>query len=237
MATVLDIGQQALSLIGVYAPGETVSAEDAATVLSEFQDFIDEMNTEGLNIYTRDIKTFSLVGGVQTRTVGPTGQWVMDRPQVIEEMNLFISSGVRRPMRLLPDEQWANIRFQNVQGPPLYCYNDGSFPNSTFYFYPIPNAAYSLEFYTWDLLTQPADLTTQIAYPPGYKNLFKYNLAERLAMVFDRPLNPAVQRAAMLAMGKVKAKNSQPPMIAGNAGFAVDGIGWYDYRVGAFGNS
>ncbi len=236
MATVLDIGQQAYSAIGVYAPGESLTAEDSATLLAEFQDFMDELNTEGLNIYTRDIIRFNLVGGQQTRTVGPTGQWATTRPQTIEEMNLFISPTVRRPVRMLTDDQWANIRVQGVSGPPLYCYNDGSYPNSTFYFYPIPDQAYALEFYTWELLTQPPTLATQIALPPGYKNMLKYGLAERLAIQMDRPASPMLSQKAAQALGKVKSKNSVPRTIATNAGFAVDGIGWYDYRIGAFGN-
>jgi len=234
MATVQDIINAAASYAGIYATGERLAPDDNNAALEEFNDFKDEMNTEGLNMYTENILQFNLVAGQQTRTIGLTGQWATVRPQHIDRANLLITANVRRPLPVASDEQWGNIPVQNVQGPPLLMYPNGDYPNTTIYFYPIPDQAYPVEIYVWNQFLDSANLTDPVAYPPGYRNLFKYNLGERLCIRFDRPVNPDLHDKALKSWAKVKANNSEPPQIGTDPLFKGTNSRYFDYRIGPY---
>jgi hypothetical protein len=57
-------------------------------------------------------------------------------------------------------------------------------------------------------LTQPAALTTELAFPPGYLRAFTYNLAMEIAPEFGVEPSPQVQRIAMTSKRNIKRINN-----------------------------
>jgi hypothetical protein len=78
-------------------------------------------------------------------------------------------------------------------------------------------------------------LTTVIAFPPGYAEAFRYNLAVRLSAEFGAPLPPAVPAIATDSLARLKTINApdlglQSDLVPSPAGYNYKadlfGIGW-----------
>jgi hypothetical protein len=57
-------------------------------------------------------------------------------------------------------------------------------------------------------LTQPALLSTELFFPPGYMRAFAYNLAMEIAPEFGVEPSPQVQRIAMTSKRNLKRINN-----------------------------
>jgi hypothetical protein len=57
-------------------------------------------------------------------------------------------------------------------------------------------------------LTQPALLSTELFFPPGYMRAFAYNLAMEMAPEFGVEPSPQVQRIAMTSKRNLKRINN-----------------------------
>ncbi len=236
MPTKLEIITSALQLIGSYAPGEAISAEDAQVCGTDFDGFVDRLNSQRLAIFSEKIEEFTLAPGQQTRTYGVSGNFNAARPQQILWANLIFSPGtpqeVRRPLSIWDYQKWANYRYLAAQGPPNGFYSDDNYPQSTLYFYPIPDQAYGVEFFVWRPLTVGADLTDNVVVPPGYWDLLIYNLAKRFCGIFDRPIPPLVQEQAQKSYMEVLGQNAPSPDIATDVEILSRRGGLYNWLTG-----
>jgi hypothetical protein len=224
-----------LEELAAITPGDALTAPDAAKGLAVLNRMIDSMNIGRGNIFTSRIDTWVLTSNQQTYTVGPTGVFVMPRPLGLSHMNLFIPGGstpVRRPIRLLNDTQWAAKTVQNIVGLPVECYSDGSNPLTTWYFYMIPDQAYTIETYTWQQFTQLNALTDAILIPQGYQEFWTLALAIRLAAAYGR--TPSAMTLALYSDAKaaVWAMNSKSPRLRSDGELPGDAGGLYNWISG-----
>lgn len=236
MATKLQIIEAALSHIGVYAPGETLTAEDAEVCSVNFDGYVDRLNSQKLAIFSEQQLEFTMTPGQQTRTLGPGGNFNATRPQQILWANLIFSPGtpqeVRRPLSIWDYQTWANYRYIAAQGPPNGFYNDQNYPLSTLYFYPIPDQAYGLELYVWRPLAIGTDLSANVTFPPGYYDLLLYNLAKRFCGLFDRPIPPLVLEMAQKTTVEVLGPNGPSPLIETDPQLTPNQGGLYNWLTG-----
>lgn len=236
MPTKLEIITAALSLANVYAPGETITAEDADACSDNFDGFVDRLNSQRMAIYSEQQLEYSLAIGQQTRTFGTAGNFGAVRPQQILWANLIFSPGtpqeVRRPLNIWTMEQWANYRYLAAQGPPNGFYNDDNFPQATLYFYPIPDQAYGIEFYVWRPLTIGTALTDNVVVPPGYWDLLVYNLAKRFCGIFSVPIPPLVAEEAQKTYMQVLGQNAPSPDIQTDPEIMSRRGGLYNWLTG-----
>lgn len=210
----------ALRLVGGLKHGQAENIDERAAAVEVLNAFMDSLNADRTNIFTVRQSVYTLTAGQQTYTIGTGGAFNGDRPQEIEKANLILPGGtLRRPLELLNDAQWASIRLLGVQSTiPQYLYNDGNFPLSTLYLWPIPSVGQQLELYTWQLLTQFADEDAVIELPPGYAEMLRYNLAVRLAAEYDRPLRAEVAELARESLATVQRANLPAPVLSCDAG-------------------
>ena len=71
---------RALRLLGVLAEGETPSAATSQDALLAMNQMIDSWNTERLSVFSTQDQVFSWPAGEIRRTLGPTGDFVGNRP-------------------------------------------------------------------------------------------------------------------------------------------------------------
>lgn len=223
MTKVSDILYAAYRLAGVLtAPGRGYSDDELADGINALNSMLESWSIDPLQIYTFNIDSRPLVAGQQTYTIGvdPSGLTTADfslpRPTKIESANVIVDGGIRYPIQLLNDAQWAAIRLQRV-GPswPTKLYNDGAFPFSTLYLWPIPASGYSLELYTWAALPQFSAPTDIVSLPPGYRRAIEYNLALELAARTPRAqLTPLVQQIATESKAAVLSLNAPSPLMS-----------------------
>ena len=70
----------ALRVLGILAEGETPSAATSQDALTALQQMLDSWNTERLSVYSTQDQVFTWLPGQISRTLGPTGNFVGNRP-------------------------------------------------------------------------------------------------------------------------------------------------------------
>jgi len=211
MATAGELINSALRLIGMLAEGETPSAETSQDALSALNQMIDSWSTERLSVYNTQDQVFTWPADTITRTLGPTGDFVGNRPVLIDDSTYFRdpTTNVSFGVKLINQQQYNGIAVKTVTSTyPQVMWVNMTFPNITMTIYPRPTRALEWHFVSVQELTQPANLATNIYLPPGYLRALKYNLASEMAAEFGVEPSPTVQRIAMAAKRNIKRINN-----------------------------
>jgi hypothetical protein len=201
----------ALRLIGQLAEGEEPSAATANDALVALNQMIDSWNTERLSIFSTQDQTFSWLPGFATRTLGPTGDFVGNRPILIEDSSYFRdpSSNISFGIKLINQQQYNGIAVKTVTSTyPQVMFVNMTYPDITMTVYPVPTKVLEWHFVSVDELTTPALLSTPLAFPPGYLRAFRYNLACEIAPEFGVEPSPQVSRIAMYSKRNLKRINN-----------------------------
>jgi hypothetical protein len=82
------------------------------------------------------------------------------------------------------------------------------FPDITMSIYPRPTRELEWHFVSVQKLDEPANLATNLYYPPGYLRAFTYNLAMEIAPEFGVEPSPQVMRIAMTSKRDLKRINN-----------------------------
>jgi hypothetical protein len=211
MATAGDLINGALRLLGVLAEGESPSAETSADALNAMNQMIDSWNTERLSVYNTQDQIFNWPADEITRTLGPTGDFVGNRPVLLEDATYFRdpSTNVSFGIKFINQQQYDGIAVKTVTSTyPQVIWVNMTMPNITMTIYPKPTRLLEWHFVSVQELTQPATLATDIVLPPGYLRAFRYNLACELAPEFGVEPSRQVQRIAMVSKRNIKRINN-----------------------------
>lgn len=213
MATTYSCSDQinrALRLLGVLAEGENPGAGTAQDALMALNQMIDSWNTERLSTFVTQEQIFTWPAGFITRTLGPTGDFVGNRPILMDDATYFKApNGVSYGIKIINQQQYNGIAVKTATSTfPQVLFVNMDFPNITMYVYPKPTQDLEWHFVSVQELTQPATLSTILAYPPGYLRAFTYNLAMEFAPEFGIEPSPQVQRIAMTSKRDLKRINN-----------------------------
>jgi hypothetical protein len=201
----------ALRLIGQLAEAEVPSAATSEDALATLNQMIDSWNTERLSVFCTQDQIFSWLPGFMTRTLGPTGDFIGNRPILIDDSTYFRdpASGISFGIKLINQQQYNGIAVKTVTSTyPQVMFVNMTYPNITMTVYPVPTKVLEWHFVSVQELTTPALLSTPLAFPPGYLRAFKYNLACELAPEFGVEPSPTVQRVAMTSKRNLKRINN-----------------------------
>jgi len=217
MATAGDIIKGALRLIGQLAEGEEPSADTAQDALAAMNQMIDSWSTERLAVFTTLTQVFTWPANEATRTIGPTGDFVGERPVLVDSATYFrdTTSGLSFGVKIINQDQYNGIALKSViSSYPEVLWVENTYPNSKMHVFPVPSKP--LEWYVVSMqpLAQPAVLATELAFPPGYLRAFRYNLASELAPEFGVEPPPQVMRIAMTSKRNLKRINNPDDIMA-----------------------
>jgi hypothetical protein len=204
---------RALRLLGVLAEGETPSAATSQDALMALNQMVESWNTERLAVFSTQDQVFLWPAGVgnQTRTLGPTGNFVGLRPILIDDATYFRDPGtnVSFGVKLINQQQYNGIAVKTVTSTyPQVMFVNNTFPDVTMTIYPVPTRQLEWHFVSVEELSNPATLATSLFFPPGYLRAFAYNLAMEIAPEFGVEPSPQVQRIAMTAKRNLKRINN-----------------------------
>ena len=201
---------RALRLLGVLAEGETASAATSQDALVAMNQMIDSWNTERLSVFCTQDQVFSWPVGEIKRTLGPTGDFVGNRPIQLDDATYFRApSGVSYGIKIINQDQYNGIAVKTSTSTfPQVIFVNNTFPNVEMYVYPKPTQLLEWHFISVQELTQPALLSTDLFFPPGYMRAFAYNLAMEIAPEFGVEPSPQVQRIAMTSKRNLKRINN-----------------------------
>jgi len=201
----------ALRLIGQLAEGETPSPATSQDSLAALNQMIDSWNTERLSVFSTQDQVFTWPPNTISRTLGPTGDFVGNRPIQLDDSTYMrdATTGVSLGIKMINQQQYDGIAVKTVTSTyPQIVWINMTYPDIEMYVYPVPTRALEWHFISVEELTRPADLTTTLAFPPGYLRAFKYNLACELAPEFGVEPSPTVSRIAMTSKRNLKRINN-----------------------------
>lgn len=217
MATAGDIIEGALRLIGQIAEGEVPSAETSQDALLAMNQMIDSWNTEKLMIYNTQDQVFTWPADQISRTLGPTGDFVGNRPVLLEDSTYFRdpTTNVSFGIKMINQQQYNGIAVKTVTSTyPQVMWINMDYPNIYMTIYPKPTRALEWHFVSADELTQPVTLATELYFPPGYLRAFRYNLACEFAPEFGVEPSPTVARIAMTSKRNLKRINNPDDLMS-----------------------
>ena len=211
MTTAGDQINGALRLLGVLAEGETSSAATSQDALSALNQMIDSWSTEKLSTFTTQEQVFSWSPGLISQTLGPSGDFVGVRPVLMDDATYFVdaSTGISYGIKIINKQQYDGIAVKTVTSTfPQVMWINTNFPNIDMHIYPVPTKVLEWHFISAAQLTQPATLSTELYFPPGYLRAFRYNLACEIAPEFGVNPPPTVGRIAMTSKRDIKRINN-----------------------------
>ena len=223
--TAADQINGALRLIGVLAEAEAPSAAMAQDALTALNQMIDSWNTERLSVFSTIDQVFNWPSSTRIRTLGPTGDFVGQRPVQLDDATYFrdASTNVSYGIKMINQEQYNNIAVKTVTStyPQILWYN-ATYPNIEIYLYPVPSRVLEFHFVSVSPLSAPATLDTDLTFPPGYLRAFRYNLACELAPEFGVEPSAQVRRIAMYSKRNLKRINNPDDVMAMPAALMVN---------------
>lgn len=207
---------RALRLIGMLAEGETPSAATAQDSLMALNQMIDSWNTERLSVFSTIDQIVNWPVGSINETLGPSGSLVRlngtaQRPVLVDDSTYFKDpgTGVSYGVKLINQQQYNGIAVKTVTSTfPQVVFVNMTYPDIDIFIYPRPTRLLEWHFVSVEQLTQPATLSTDILFPPGYLRAFTYNLACEIAPEFGVEPSPQVQRIAMYSKRNLKRINN-----------------------------
>ena len=201
----------ALRLIGQLAEGETPSAATSADALTAMNQMLDSWSSERLSVFSTQDQTFTWTQGLRSQTLGPTGDFVGNRPVLLDDATYFRdpSNNISFGIKIINQQQYDGIAVKTVTSTyPQVLWINMDMPNVSMYIYPVPTKALEWHFISVTELTQPATLATTLVVPPGYVRAFRFNLASEIAAEFGVEPPPQVQRIAMSSKRNIKLINN-----------------------------
>ena len=202
---------RALRLLGVLAEGETPSAATSQDSLMAMNQMIDSWNTERLSVFSTQDQTFLWPVGEISRTLGPTGDFVGNRPVYFDDATYYRDPGtnVSFGIKFINQQQYDGIAVKTVTSTyPQVIFVNMTFPDVQMFIYPRPTRLLEWHFISVEELDKPADLSTTLYYPPGYLRAFTYNLAREFAPEFGVEPSAQVRRIAMTSKRDLKRVNN-----------------------------
>ena len=217
MTTAGDLINGSLRLLGVLAEGETPSAETSQDALFAMNQMIQSWNTERLSVFSTQDQVKMWPSSTISRTFGPSGDFIGNRPILLDDSTYFRdpASGISYGIKFINQQQYDGIAVKTVTSTyPQVMWVNMSYPDIEMYVYPVPTKTLEFHFISVEELTQPANLATDLAFPPGYLRCFRYNLACELAPEFGVEPSRQVQRIAMTSKRNIKRINNPDDIMA-----------------------
>lgn len=206
-----DLINRALRLLGVLAEGETPSAATSQDSLIAVQQMIESWDTERLSVFSTQDQIFTWPAGQITRTLGPSGDFIGNRPILLDDATYYRDPGtnVSFGIKMINQQQYDGIAVKTVTSTyPQVLFINMTYPDIDMYIYPKPTRDLEWHFISVEELSNPATLVTNLTFPPGYLRAFVYNLAMEIAPEFGVEPSPQVTRIAMTSKRNLKRINN-----------------------------
>ena len=242
MATIRELLTGALRLINVVQQNETPTADDMSVTFQAFNNMLSGWSNDRLYIFSMNPYEFSFVPNQRVYTLGPGGDWSIDRP--MEVMSMYVRyvnvvgpgpapQPVDLPMERLTMEQWSAIAVKNVQARfPLKWYDTGGYPLRDIYVWPIPQTIQIAQLWLWQPLVEPSTIDDQFQFPKGYERALRFALAVEIAPEFGKVVPEQVQRIAKQSRSTIKRLNSVPQIMSGDIAIASNTTALFNYITG-----
>lgn len=204
--TAQSIISDALQRLGVYDPGDTITAADSTLGLGELNNLLDVWESQFLPIYQVKALSVSLVIGTPTYNVSPREPRIIQGPAAHSVTISSVTTNIDTASAI----EWASIfSIAPGTGTPTKVFYDPRFPTGILNFAPTPNATGTAAINLWDQpLNAFANLTTAYSLTTGTIEALETNLAISLKPYFSAAqIDPLIIAKAMESKKALKYLN------------------------------
>lgn len=207
MTTALEIIEGALSKIGRFAAGQSVSSEDADICLNALNRVVDAWAVENLTAHAMVSLPVSLLAGVDEVTLSPR--------QVRIESGYTRVDGIDYPFQIVPREVFEAVAVKDIDSiAPQWVMYEPEQTSGALFLYPQPQADCTMYLTVQERIDEFADLSTDYTLPQGFRRALVNVLAVEVAPEFRTEAPPSVQREAVLSVKAIKRARVRVPELS-----------------------
>lgn len=233
MATARNIIEDAARKINILGRGETLPADEALNALGILNGILGSWSVEGGLVYTESTETFSLTGAT-SYTIGSGGDFNTTRPSYITSL-YTTQGGIDYEATQIDQARYAEItQKSNVNSDPEMFYYDGNYPLAKIYFFPVPDATYTVTINSIKPLTEFASLSTSYDLPPEYRRALVANLAVEWAVEHEKEASPTLKKIAKNAKDLIFISNTRNDQFLSTYDSAVLPAGGFNIYSGQY---
>jgi hypothetical protein len=187
--------------------GDSLNESYAQDGLVALNAMIESWQTDKPIGYALQDKTFTLIAGDSTITLGGTTPNIDTRPLSID--NIYVrASEIDYQIKLVDQTRWFAIADKTTSSDiPELAYYEPSYPTGVLNLWPVPSTGHVLHVVFAVPVSTLASLSTTVAFPPGYERALAYNLAIEIAPEFERSVSPEVANIATESLANIKRAN------------------------------
>lgn len=211
MATAGDAINGAMRLLNILDQDTDADADQLATGLTALNEMLDSWSIERLSVFSTQDQDFTWPASTLSRTLGPSGDFVGNRPVQVDDSSYFVQpgTGVSYSFSIINQEQYNGIALKTATSTyPSVMWVNYDMPNITMTVYPKPTIDLTFHIVSVTELTQPATADTELILPPGYLRAFRFNLACEIASEYGLTPPARVSRLADVSKRNIKRINS-----------------------------
>lgn len=182
MATGQELIEDALLLIGVIAPGESLEPAVVNNGLRQLNRMLSTFSVEGGPVFFKTMDSVTWTADEPSRTIGTAGNLAVARPMDIYSIQARVS-GNDYDIEKISFEQYQGILIKDTESdfPQVFAYQP-TYPNGTIYLNPVPTSNITIRITSLKPLSA-LTLDGTVSLPEGYEEMIQYNLAVRLAPI------------------------------------------------------
>lgn len=196
-----EVIYEALQLIGVYDPEETISSADFDTASRSLNMMLKTWSADGVKLWKRATATLTLVADQKSYTIGTGGDLVINKPlHIIEAYRT--ESDIDTPLDAISWQEYIELSSKATSSIPTQFHYQPGNTTGTLYIWPVADATaaanitINLTYYSY--LEDMDAISNNFDFPTEWLETIAYNLAVRIAPKFQRPLS-AIPEVAQMA--------------------------------------
>lgn len=185
-----DIEYRALRMTGIYSGSEDIDSYDSIDCVNQMNGILESWNSDPMKSYAIKESEFALMQGKSKYSIGPTGDFVANRPLEILYATTVDNYNLTHDLEVIRYDQFESIPLKNTGNSyPTVMYFNPTAPNGEISLYPVPQANLTLRLKYWESF--PTQAVGVVELPSGYSELLTYQLAVDMCSYFGR--TPPVQ--------------------------------------------
>jgi len=215
MATGLSVIKSAMRMLGVLAQGATPSSDQQADALEALNLILGSWSNDDLIQPYKITESFSVLSGVNDRTIGTSGDWNTPKPVDIEAVYIRDANNIDHYLDMLTAKEYAKLPAKGVAaGRPEFFYFepvDSTTPatHSKIFFDKTTNATETFYLLSYKEFSSLSVVGDTIALPGAWVRALKMNLAVDLAPEFGVPVKPEVAALAQSSKTDIRLLMSE----------------------------
>lgn len=218
MTTARDVITQAMKDIGAIGVGQTPSAEDITDGFVRLNGMISQWAQKRWIVYHLINQVFTATGAV-SYSIGLGGDIDTTRPAKVQAAFFRLQTSgsgnaVDYQLEVLnAREDYNRIALKQMNSFPVCLFYDSGYPLGHIYIWPVPNSSYEIHLTLKQPLTQFTNLSDTVVFPPEYEEAMRLNLAVRLSIPFQLPIQPQLAVMAKASLNVLRQANAQIPLM------------------------